>query len=101
MAETHKPPLEVAKEAEKGLELREKFGRGGTQVGVARARDLKARKDLSDDTIKRMVSYFARHTVTSAAKLGRCRSSVGRLHRLAFVGRRTRPQMGGGAEKAR
>lgn len=32
-------------------------------VGVARARDLKNRRRLSPDTIKRMVSYFARHAV--------------------------------------
>ena len=34
-------PEIVAKNAAKGLAFREKFGRGGTEVGVARARDLK------------------------------------------------------------
>ena len=38
------PPKKVADEAEKGLKLREEFDRGGTDVGVARARDLKNRK---------------------------------------------------------
>lgn len=57
------PPQDVADAAEKGLELREKFQRGGTKVGVARARDLKNRRTLSSDTIDRMVSYFARHEV--------------------------------------
>jgi hypothetical protein len=63
----HKPPQAVADAATKGLELRREFRRGGTQVGVARARDLKARKNLSDDTIKRMASYFARHKVDKRA----------------------------------
>ncbi|KQS84192.1 MULTISPECIES: hypothetical protein [unclassified Rhizobium] len=63
----HKPPQTVAKAAEKGLELREKFHRGGTMVGVARARDLKNRRSLSDDTIKRMSSYFSRHKVDKRA----------------------------------
>ncbi|WP_075291325.1 hypothetical protein [Pararhizobium arenae] len=59
----HIPPAAVAKAAEKGLALRRKFHRGGTQVGVARARDLKNRRAVSDDTIKRMVSFFSRHAV--------------------------------------
>ena len=68
MAEGHVPSAAVAAQAEKGLALREKFGRGGTMVGVARARDLKNRKALSDATIKRMVSYFARHEVDKRAR---------------------------------
>lgn len=64
----HVPPADVAKAAEKGLKLREAFHRGGTQIGVARARDLKNRKALPDDTVKRMVSYFARHKVDKRAK---------------------------------
>ncbi|WP_454851423.1 hypothetical protein [Rhizobium binxianense] len=66
--EIHVPPQAVAEAAAKGLELRRQFGRGGTEVGVARARDLKNRKPLSADTIKRMVSYFARHEVDKRAK---------------------------------
>ncbi|MFQ6553716.1 hypothetical protein AAD018_015370 [Aestuariibius insulae] len=61
------PPQEVADQGEKGLELRDKFDRGGTDVGVARARDLKNRERLSSDTIERMVSYFARHEVDKDA----------------------------------
>ena len=48
--------------------MRQKFHRGGTQIGVARARDLKNRKTLPDETIKRMVSYFARHKIDKRAK---------------------------------
>lgn len=61
-------PDVVAGNAEKGLELRQKFGRGGTEIGVARARDLKNRVSLSPNTIKRMVSYFARHEVDKKAR---------------------------------
>jgi hypothetical protein len=45
------------------LEWRREFNRGGTEVGVARARDISNGKALSLDTIGRMVSYFARHEV--------------------------------------
>lgn len=62
------PPEIVARNAAQGLEWRERFGRGGTEVGVARARELVARRDLSPDTIKRMVSYFARHEVDKRGK---------------------------------
>ncbi|MDQ8192210.1 hypothetical protein [Roseibacillus persicicus] len=55
------PPQEVADLAAKGLVLRREFERGGTEVGVARARDLKNQKNLSPDTITRMNSYFSRH----------------------------------------
>jgi len=58
-----KPPVAVAKLAAKGLKFHTTFKRGGTAVGIARARDLKNRKNLSPSTIKRMVSYFARHQV--------------------------------------
>jgi hypothetical protein len=61
-------PRIVADNAEKGLRLRREFGRGGTEIGVARARDLKNRKALSPSTIKRMVSFFARHEVDKRAK---------------------------------
>lgn len=63
-----KPPKTVANNAKKGLELRREFGRGGTSVGVARARDLMNRKELGLDTIARMVSFFARHAGNADAK---------------------------------
>ena len=61
------PPEEVAAAAEKGLLLRNKFHKGSTQVGVARARDLKNRKNLAMKTVNRMVSYFARHEIDKKA----------------------------------
>lgn len=63
MADGFVPPQAVRSNAKRGLELREKYGRGGTSVGVARARDLSNGASLSYDTIKRMNSYFARHEV--------------------------------------
>ena len=63
MAIDLKPTASMAEEAERGLAWREEFGRGGTAVGVARARDISNRVNLSPDTVRRMVSYFARHEV--------------------------------------
>lgn len=53
----------MVEEAKLGLSMREKYNRGGTAVGVARARDIANRKNLSPDTVRRMVSFFARHEV--------------------------------------
>lgn len=57
------PTDAMVTEAERGLRWREEFGRGGTEIGVARARDISNRRSLSLDTVRRMVSYFARHEV--------------------------------------
>lgn len=62
------PPAKVAKAAAEGLALREKFGRGGTAIGLARGHQLKNRETLSPETIFRMVSYFARHEVDKMGK---------------------------------
>jgi len=59
----HKPPQGVREAAKRGLELRSQFNRGGTAVGIARARDLSNGKNVTDSTIKRMNSFFARHAV--------------------------------------
>ena len=42
--------------------------KGGTLVGVARARDLAHGRSLSVSTLKRMVSFFARHEVDKEGK---------------------------------
>lgn len=62
-----KPTDGMVSEAVKGLEWRKEYGRGGTEVGVARARDIKNRKELSFDTVKRMYSFFSRHEVDKKA----------------------------------
>lgn len=55
------PPKGVQKAAQQGLDYRDEYGRGGTDVGIARARDLSNGKSVSPETIGRMVSFFARH----------------------------------------
>jgi len=62
------PPADVAAAAKKGLELREKFHRGGTSVGVHRAKQLAERRDVSLRDVTAMSAYFARHEVDKASK---------------------------------
>ena len=57
------PTEAMAEEAQKGLDWRKEFGRGGTEVGVARARQLVNRQEVSAETVRRMHSYFSRHEV--------------------------------------
>lgn len=64
MPETFKPPASVARAARRALEVRAQqapSNRGGTRVGLARARQLAGREAVSVDTLRRMVSFFARH----------------------------------------
>lgn len=61
------PTKTIAENAEKGLRLRREFKRGGTQVGVARARQLASGKPVSEDVVRRMASYFARHNIDKRA----------------------------------
>jgi hypothetical protein len=68
MSDTFKPTAKMAANAEKGLRLREQFHRGGTDVGVHRAEQLAARKDVSAADVKAMHSYFARHSVDKNGK---------------------------------
>lgn len=61
-----KPPASAASAAKRALEKRAEkppSQRGMTPVGLARARQLINRQELSPETIDRMVSYFARHEV--------------------------------------
>ena len=57
------PTDAMAEEAQRGLDWRKEFGRGGTEVGVARARQLVNQQEVSPDTVRRMHSYFSRHEV--------------------------------------
>ena len=61
-----KPPQGVREAARRGLEVRASkppSERGGTEVGVARARDLANGRTVSPDTARRMKAYFDRHEV--------------------------------------
>lgn len=61
--EKFQPTIKMAANARRGLRLRERFERGGTEVGVKRARQLSQRDELTAADIKSMYSYFARHAV--------------------------------------
>jgi HK97 family phage major capsid protein len=65
---SYEPTGEMKEEAQRGLDWRREFGRGGTEVGIARARDIVNGKELSDSTVKRMKSFFARHEVDKEAQ---------------------------------
>ena len=85
MSDGFSPPQQVRANAKRSLELRKKHGRGMTAVGVARARDLSNGKSISADTIKRMVSYFARHEVDKKGE-GWGKDSAGYIAWLGWGG---------------
>ena len=58
----------MASNARRGLALRKEYGRGGTAVGVARARDIANKASLSNSTVMRMHSFFSRHRVDKKGK---------------------------------
>lgn len=79
------PTAEMASAAERGLKLRREHGRGGTEVGVARARDLSNRKTLSPSTVRRMHSFFSRHAVDAEGE-GWGKDSAGWIAHLLWGG---------------
>lgn len=62
------PNQAMREEAQRGLDWRNEFGRGGTEVGIARARDIVNNENLSQDTVRRMKAYFDRHEVDKEAE---------------------------------
>jgi len=61
-----RPTEEMARNASNALEVRRskpQSERGMIAVGLARARDISNRVELSPDTVNRMVSFFSRHEV--------------------------------------
>jgi len=67
MADTYKPTEGMAVAARRALKWHEDGRSGGTQVGLARANQLKDREPLSEDTVLRMHSFFSRHEVDKQA----------------------------------
>ena len=63
-----KPTDAMAEEAQRGLDWRREYGRGGTEIGIARARDIVNGRNLSASTVKRMYSFFSRHEVDKQAE---------------------------------
>ena len=53
----------MVEEAQRGLDWRSEYGRGGTEIGIARARDIVNRKNLPIDTWRRIKAYFDRHEI--------------------------------------
>ncbi|SEH86183.1 hypothetical protein [Paracoccus alkenifer] len=54
------PPPEVAQAAQQGLALRARHGRGGTEVGLARAQALAAGQPQSSREMRVIAGWFAR-----------------------------------------
>ena len=71
MAESFVPPASVAAAAKRALALRAEqppSRRGMTPVGIRRAAQLSNREPVSVETLRRMVSFFARHEVDKAGE---------------------------------
>ena len=94
--EWFKPPVIVAQRAQEGLDLRAEYGRGGLShrqaaaagvgSGVQRALDLSARENVSPKTIKRMISFFARHRQNKDNTTKSGEPSAGRIAWLLWGG---------------
>jgi len=63
----HKPTSGMKSAARRALAWHKDGKRGGTSVGYARANQIVAGESLSDDTVKRMYSFFSRHEVDKKA----------------------------------
>jgi len=63
----HKPTSGMKSAAKRALAWHKDGKRGGTSVGYARANQIVAGESLSDDTVKRMYSFFSRHEVDKKA----------------------------------
>ena len=60
-AESYPIPASVKNNARSGLELRKKFGRGGTSVGENTARTLAAGGSIGIEKVRHIARYFPRH----------------------------------------
>jgi HK97 family phage prohead protease len=58
----------MAREAQRSLDWRKEGNSGGTPVGLARARQLVNKQELSPRTVRRMHSFFSRHEVDKQAE---------------------------------
>jgi len=62
------PTRGMIADAKRGLDWRKEHGRGGTAVGISRARDIVNGRDLPYKTVKRMKAFFDRHQSDSKAQ---------------------------------
>jgi hypothetical protein len=63
----HKPTSGMKSAAQRALDWHKEGKRGGTSIGLARANQIVSGESLSDDTVKRMYSFFSRHEVDKKA----------------------------------
>ncbi len=56
-------PESVRQAAKMGLELHDKHGRGGTDIGVNMAKKLASGEKVSEDDVRHVARYFPRHSV--------------------------------------
>jgi HK97 family phage portal protein len=61
------PNEKMKEEARRGLAWREEFGRGGTSVGINRAKQISAGETLSEEDVLDMYAFFSRHEVDKQA----------------------------------
>lgn len=61
-------PAAVRAAAARGLRWRRETGRGGYEVGIARARDLSNGRPITWETVLRMYSFFSRHQIDLIAE---------------------------------
>jgi len=66
-AKMYTPTDGMASAATRALKWHEEGRPGGTQVGLARANQLKNKENLSESTVLRMHSFFSRHEVDKQA----------------------------------
>lgn len=64
-------PESVQRAAQTGLNLRKKFKRGGTHVGMGTARRLSKGGSISPQKVRHISKYFARHAGDNLHKKGR------------------------------
>ena len=62
------PTEGMKEEAQRGIDWREEFGRGGTEVGARRARQILRGENISEGEVKEMHSFFSRHEVNKQAE---------------------------------
>lgn len=68
MAEGQNRPTDsMVAAARRALAWKKEGRAGGTSIGLARANQIVNRENLSDDTVKRMYSFFSRHEVDKKA----------------------------------
>ena len=85
----YKPTSGMVSAAKRGLKMREEqppSNRGGTDVGIARARDIVSGKSMPLDTVKRMYSFFSRHEVDKSSESWKKGNSKGEQAWLLWGG---------------